>query len=156
GMILWEILAGKRLFKGVADVAVLQKIVNNQIPSPRTVKPELSERLEKICMKALAHKRDERYATAADLASDLEAGIEELAIRGSLREAGKLISKFFEAEQQKIKVLVEAQTSGNRLSQAGDFPSFDQKASSSGTRARLPVLDAPGTESFSNAREIGP
>src|SRR4051812_36002706 len=76
GMILWEMLAGRRLFKGVADVAVLQKIVNNQIPSPMTIKPDVPVRLEVICMKALAHDRNNRYATAADFAADLEDAIE--------------------------------------------------------------------------------
>ena len=34
GMILWEVLAGKRLFKGVPDVAILQKIVGRLRPEP--------------------------------------------------------------------------------------------------------------------------
>jgi serine/threonine-protein kinase len=157
GMIIWEILAGKRLFKGVADVAVLQKIVNNQIPSPRTVQPDVPERLEAICMKALAHDRNVRYATAADLAADLEAALDDLGMRGSLREAGKIISKFFEADQLKIKALVEAQTTSNRLSHEPHDPaSFDPRVTGSGPKARLPIIDAPGTESVSNAREIGP
>src|SRR4029079_12043872 len=33
GVMIWEALAGKRLFKGMNDIVVLQKIVNGQIPS---------------------------------------------------------------------------------------------------------------------------
>ena len=54
-------------------------------------------------MKALAHKRDDRYATAADMAADLEEAVEDLGLKGSLRDAGKLIEQFFAGDRAKIK-----------------------------------------------------
>ncbi len=83
GMILWEVLAGKRPFKGVPDVAILQKLVNGGIVSPTTVKEDIPAELERICMKALAHDRDERYATAADMGADLEKAIEDFSASGA-------------------------------------------------------------------------
>ena len=75
GMILWEMLTGRRMFKGVPDVAALQRIVSGDLPTVRSVVPDVPERLEQICAKALAQNRDVRYATAADMAADLEDAI---------------------------------------------------------------------------------
>ncbi len=150
GMILWEMLAAKRLFKGIPDVAVLQKIVNGTIPSPRTVSPDIAPELEAICMKALAHKRDDRYATAADMAADLEKAVDDLGLKGSVRDAGRLIDGFFAGEREKIKQLVETQAGSGRAS-IPDPATFDPRASTS--KPRLPVLDAQTVESFTGARE---
>jgi eukaryotic-like serine/threonine-protein kinase len=147
GMILWEMLVGKRLFKGMPDVAVLQKIVNGTVPSPSTANPDVSAELERVCMKALTHARDDRYATAADMAADLEKAVDDLGLKGSSRDTGKLIETFFASEREKIKQLVEAQTTQQRMSDPG---TFDPRATGSSLRlAKLPVLDHPTTEPHS-------
>src|SRR4051794_19400998 len=67
GVMLWEAATGKRLWKGVPDIPILQRLLSGEIPKPRTVRPEVPERLEAIIMKALAHRREDRYANAVDL-----------------------------------------------------------------------------------------
>jgi serine/threonine protein kinase len=145
GMILWEVLAGKRLFKGVPDVAVLQRIVNGSIPLPSTVNTEVRPELEAIAMKALAHNRDDRYATAADMAAALEAATDASGERGTVRDAGRLINEFFAGERAKIKSLVEAHANENGVGRrpTDDPTTFDPRLSGSGPR--LPVLDHPTT-----------
>jgi eukaryotic-like serine/threonine-protein kinase len=150
GMILWEMLVGKRLFKGMPDVAVLQKIVNGGIPSPRSVNPEIPATLEEICMKALAHQRDDRYATAADMAADLEKAVDDLGEKGSARDAGRLIDKFFAGEREKIKQLVEAHTAQSRATDPG---MFDPRTATSSRLGKLPVLDSPTVESTTGLRD---
>ena len=136
GMILWEVLAGKRLFKGVPDVAVLQKIVNGGIPSPRTIDPDVPEQLEAICMKALAHNREDRYATAAEMAAALEAATDASGERGSVRDAGRLIDEFFAGERAKIKQLVEAQTAQFQAADAAARPAAQRlRAQAAGPRS---------------------
>jgi serine/threonine-protein kinase len=149
GMILWEMLTGRRMFKGQPDVAVLQKIVNGDLPSPRTVAPDVPARLEEICMKALARDREKRFATAAEMAGEIEAALSEAAGKGSLRDVGKQLEAHFEADRQRIKQLVEAHHAGHRTM---DEPTTDGKRMSgtgSGPRSRLPVLDP---ESMSTQR----
>jgi serine/threonine-protein kinase len=158
GMVLWEVLAGRRMFKGVPDVAALQRIVSGDLPSPRSVQPLVPERLDALCMKALAPRREDRHESAAVLATDLEAAMDELGLKGSPREVGKLVEKYFESERARIKVLVEAHLSGVKPS---DDPTFDPRRSGTGTqsavggtgagsgsraRGRLPMIDAPATE----------
>ena len=146
GMILWEMITGKRMFKGLPDVAALQRIVNGDLPSPRTIIPGLSDRLEAVCLKALARDRDQRYATAAELASDLEDVVHDLGVRGSPRDVGRLISTAFEGERARIKQLVEASHAGARV--AEDAAS-EAKRTGSWSKPRLPVIEAPATESVS-------
>jgi serine/threonine-protein kinase len=154
GMILWEMLTGRRMFKGVPDVAVLQKIVNGDVPSPRTVVPDLPARLEEICMKALARDREKRFETAAEMASEIEAALAEAAGKGSLRDVGKMLETHFDADRQRIKQLVEAHHAGHRTMM--DEPTSDGRrikgGTGSGLRSHLPVIDAP--ESMSTRREL--
>jgi len=133
GMIIWEILAGRRLFKGVTDVAVLQRIVGNQIPSPRTVAPDVPERLEAICMKALAHRREDRHATAADLATELEEALDALACAAPCATPASWSRRTSRPISSRFKALVESQLSGSRIGHdAHDPATFDPVRSGSG------------------------
>src|SRR5262249_9083489 len=144
GLMMWEMLAGTRMFKGIPDVAILQRIVNATIPSPRSANPEVPDVLEGICMKALAHNREQRYATAADMAAELEQAVDELGLKGSVRDAGKIIDKFFASEREKIKQLVEAQAAD------GTAQTFTNSA-----RQKLPVFEPPTMEALSGPHAAG-
>lgn len=147
-VIMWEALAGRRMFKGLTDVVIIQKIVNGQLQSPRSVNPAVDERLDAVVMKALAHNREERYASAAEFAAAIEEALEAIGDRSSLRDAGKLIQAQFEPERARIKALVEAAlSSGPRGS--GEFPLGEVSSISklnlavgSGT---LPIIADPTT-----------
>jgi serine/threonine-protein kinase len=150
GMVLWEILAGKRLFKGLPDVAVLQRIIAGNVPSPRTEKSDVAAELEAICMKALAHDKDARFATAADMAAALEQVVEALGEKGTVRDAGKLIDQFFAGERVNIQKLVEEQAAAGRG--GVDIASFDPRRS--GPDA-LPILDEHHTSQTATPDKSG-
>lgn len=71
GIILYEVLTGRRLFRTDSEIATLTKIRDGEVPSPRGHRPDLSERLEQICMKALAKDPDQRYPSAQAMGEDL-------------------------------------------------------------------------------------
>ena len=148
GIMLWEALAGRRPFKGQNDVVILQKLVAGEIPSPGTVRDDIPELLEAICMKALAHDREERYATAEDMQRALEAALEKLGERPQLRAVGDLVTKTFADERQRIRGVIEAQMAGIRTT--GELPT-PELATGNRTAGRLalPRIDAPPTESGS-------
>jgi eukaryotic-like serine/threonine-protein kinase len=149
GIMLWEALAGRRPFKGHNDVVILQKLVAGEIPSPGTVREDIPELLEAICMKALAHDREERYATAEDMQRALEAALEKLGQRPQLRDVGDLVNKTFADERVRIRGVIEAQMANIRTS--GEFPTPEIVTSGNRTMGRLalPRIDAPPTESGS-------
>src|SRR5258708_5447298 len=113
GVMLWEAAAGERLWKSQSDATIMNKVLNGEIPSPREKRPELTEELERIVMKALAADRNMRYPTAADLEQDLENYLGGLGAEGRVtaRQIGKLVDKLFEDVRVRTKALVEAQLS---------------------------------------------
>ena len=85
GAVLWQACTGQRLWKGETDIKIFHKVVSGEIPSPRTVNPNVPEQLEEICMKALARNRDDRFASAMEMQSALEDFIEEERARFAAR-----------------------------------------------------------------------
>jgi len=67
GIILWEMLSGRRLFLGDTDYQTVKLVRDAQIPSLPNVPPQLEE----ILRTALARDRDLRYQTARDFGRDL-------------------------------------------------------------------------------------
>jgi serine/threonine protein kinase len=72
-IVLWELLTGERLFRGPGQTALPKNWLHTRIPSPREIVPEIPRRVDAIVMKALSRSPAERYATARDMALDLEA-----------------------------------------------------------------------------------
>lgn len=71
GIVLWELLAGDRLFVANNEINTLRKIRDCQIPSLRKINPNIHSELERIVQKALARDRNLRYQTGAALHRDL-------------------------------------------------------------------------------------
>ncbi len=71
GVILYELVVGKRLFRGTPEEA-RDAILNRPILLPSAVKPGLDPDLEKILLKAVDKNPDYRYQKAEDLVEDLE------------------------------------------------------------------------------------
>jgi len=73
GIILWELLAGKRLFMGDTDFATVKMVQQAQIPSLRAMRNDVPEDLERIIARSLARDLKLRYSSARDLGRDLTA-----------------------------------------------------------------------------------
>lgn len=71
GIILWELLAGRRLFQGDNDLETLQRVKQARIPGLAPLCADLHPELEAIVRRALAGDRDRRYATAREFGTDL-------------------------------------------------------------------------------------
>jgi serine/threonine protein kinase len=68
GVVLYELLTGVPAFKGSMEAEILQSVLNMQPRAPRSIRRSIPKDLEAICLKAMAKKPEERYATPADLA----------------------------------------------------------------------------------------
>jgi hypothetical protein len=71
GVLLYEAVVGVQPFHGEAVLDVMASVVNHDPIPPRDIKPLLPRGLEAVIMQCLAKDMDRRYASAADLASDL-------------------------------------------------------------------------------------
>jgi serine/threonine-protein kinase len=72
GATLFYLLAGKASVDGANLPEVLEKVQRGDIQSTRDINPSVPRPLEAICRKAMALKPEDRYASAADLATDVE------------------------------------------------------------------------------------
>ena len=90
GILLYEMTTGRRLFPGDTDFAVMSKIVDGVYVRPREVDPEYPPGLEAIIVRALQLEPEDRYPTAAEVQSEIEA----FARQSDLRVSPLTLSKF--------------------------------------------------------------
>ncbi|MCP3098261.1 protein kinase [Myxococcus sp. K15C18031901] len=62
GVVMWELLTGKRLFKGDSDLMTLRLVKDCQVPKPSQLNPKLPPGLDEVVLKALAPTPEARYA----------------------------------------------------------------------------------------------
>jgi len=74
-IVLWEALTGQRLFQGVDDGEVYAKVLLGHVEPPSLYAGGLSPALDAIVLRGLARERNDRYATARDMALALEAAV---------------------------------------------------------------------------------
>jgi serine/threonine protein kinase len=72
GIVLFEMLTGKRLFLGKNDVETLEKIRKAEVPPPSVFNSSVPPELDKIVLKALTKDREERYQWADEFGEDLK------------------------------------------------------------------------------------
>jgi len=89
GIILWELLAGRRLFMGESDLETVRMVQAARVPSIRELNRNVTPELEKVLMKALTEDPDQRYQRARDFGS---------ALNQLLFKVGRSVSSFDIAE----------------------------------------------------------
>ena len=75
GVVLFELLTGKKLFLDTTEMMVLKKVQNGEILNPREVNPDIDPALEKIILTSLNKDCNMRYQNAAAMIADLESFI---------------------------------------------------------------------------------
>ena len=80
GATLYEVLTGKNPFDGANVYEVLANVVAEEPIAPRRLDPRIPHDLETIVLKCLEKDRERRYASAKDLADDLDRFLEGEAI----------------------------------------------------------------------------
>jgi serine/threonine protein kinase len=72
GASLYYVLTRQAPFNGEDSVDVIVKVLKTNPPRPRELRPDLPEAVEAVILKAMAREKDQRYATAGEMADDLE------------------------------------------------------------------------------------
>ena len=75
GIILYETLTGRRLFKTDSEIATLKKIRDCDFDPPSRLNPAVPEELERITMKALTRYPEDRYQNAREMVDELQSYI---------------------------------------------------------------------------------
>ncbi|MDX2052448.1 MAG: protein kinase [Polyangiaceae bacterium] len=110
GVVLWECLAMRRLFKGSTDAATLQRSLTLEVPSPSYFRAEIPEALSAIALKALERNIAKRYQSASEMQEELEdwlAGQTRTSSRLALSHwLSTLFADFMDDENTRIRRLL--------------------------------------------------
>ena len=71
GCVLYEMLTGMPPFTGATRAAVLARVIADPVPPIRTALPSVPAALERVILKALAKRPQDRFANAAEFAAVL-------------------------------------------------------------------------------------
>jgi serine/threonine-protein kinase len=155
GILLWEMLSGKRLFKGANDLETFKLVRNAEVPDLRPLRGDVTDDVMRVLFKALARDPDQRYQTADSFARDLSIVLLRLGRPVSYQDLGKFVTEAADARARKKKAehKVDAAMMGDLIIDtlhefsAGDFDEIIAEVGSSrlGTRG---VESGPSDEAF--------
>ena len=100
GIMLWELLAGQRLFLGDTDFATVKKVQAAVIPSISQINKHVPPDLERIIAKALAREPNTRYATAKDLGLELSKFMFKFGVAVSTFDIARLVQGAMKERQK--------------------------------------------------------
>ncbi len=71
GIVLFEMLAGERLFSGDTDLTILEQVRDARSEAPSLKNPEVPKKVDQIVLKALAKNPQDRYQNASEMEKDI-------------------------------------------------------------------------------------
>ncbi|MEZ4394585.1 MAG: serine/threonine-protein kinase [Polyangiales bacterium] len=93
GIMLWEMLAGRKLFQGESDYATVKLVQQAMVPSIRSINPAVPEEMERILRVALAKDKRQRYPTAQAMGEELSSFLFSHQLRVTPLDVGRLVSE---------------------------------------------------------------
>src|SRR5690606_910143 len=98
GIIMWEAVVGRRLFKRASDLLTWKAIVEEPIPRPSKFRYDLPPELDAAIMRALERRREDRFPSAREMALSLERSIQSLGAPYTTLAISAEIEKAFAGE----------------------------------------------------------
>ena len=110
GIILHEMLTGRRLFKTDSDVKTLEKIKAGDVQPPSALNPAVPKRLDDLVLRALAVDREERFEDARALQTALLEFMYPATPDLTRENLGHFLTELFSAEIRGERDRLEAGT----------------------------------------------
>ena len=98
GILLWELLAGKRMYRKESDVPLLEQAKRAEIPPLPLKGLQNEEKLHALVKKALATNREDRYPTAGAMLREVDGFLSEAKLVASPLKLGDWLVESFGAE----------------------------------------------------------
>jgi serine/threonine protein kinase len=145
GIVLWELITGQRLFARGDPGATVTAVLSGFVKPPSVHRAEVSAALDALVLKALAPNREDRFASAREMAIALEACIPpasslkvgawvEIVAGDSLKERAQRLR---EAEESTgVNAVVDAAGLQRRLASVSQHPHTSASAS-------IPTIGSP-------------
>lgn len=95
GIILFELCTSRRLFRRANTFETYEAIIKCEVPDPRAINPNVSEKIAQVITKALAKNREDRFPTAEAMQEALELAMRRSGVRGSAMDLSRFIESNF-------------------------------------------------------------
>lgn len=122
GVVFWELLTGKRLFKRDTHMETMRAVGAAAIPAPSEIRPDLPPALDAIVLGALGRDRVDRYPDARAMADAIEAFLSETGRGVTRAEIGSFLDELFPGAADKKKQLVELTRKNDAAVPLGEDP----------------------------------
>lgn len=152
GVILWELIAGRRMWKDVDELDIIERLVTFKLPKLEEHDPTVSPELLDIVQRALAREREDRYPTAAAMREDLDRFLQKRGERMDASEIGKRLAQLFANERAEIQATIDRCLRGLSKSEETTARGLGDDA----LLEDIPMLTAPGAGSASGQRTQSP
>jgi serine/threonine-protein kinase len=154
GVLLYEMLTGRRLFNAVGDGAMMLQIVEGVIPPPHTINPDVPEALEAVVLRALERDLGKRFATGREMAKAIEQAMgHELFDEENI---AALMDEMFAEKRQKTRALLEyANRDDARISEAAGALQDDAGESLLGGGAKGTLKPRSGSAGIARVSSSG-
>lgn len=123
GIVLWEVLASRRLFKAENEAATLSRVVSEPIPNLHDLAPDVHPQISLVCMKALERDPDKRFSTCAQFADVLERAAAAVGKIAAPREVAAYVQEVIGTEISQQRDAVRAWLARSEPSQL-ERPNF--------------------------------
>lgn len=111
GVVLWEALVGRRLFKADNNGELLNRLLFGAIPAPSDFHPELAP-LDAVLARALHREPDQRFQTAAEFVEAIEAAATAVGGIAGQRAVGRVVKELLgpkiERESVRIRTAIDS------------------------------------------------
>lgn len=124
GILLWELLTGRRLYKRDTPEQTYDAITRQVAPPPSSYRLELPGSLDEITARALALHPDDRFATAAELSIALESALHREGLRAEAIDLRAFLEKHFARERGEHEDLLQRVRQGT-LASSSQSPLFE-------------------------------
>jgi hypothetical protein len=114
GVVAWEALSGRRLFRGENDADTLRRVMRTEIPSLAHAVPELGRSLDGILVRALANDPAARYPSVRTFAAELEARAVEAGLLGTSAEVAAALEQLLGDQLARRRAAVRSALLGGR------------------------------------------
>jgi serine/threonine protein kinase len=141
GIILYELLADKRMFEGEA-LHIYPRVRLAQYEPPEKLITNVPSKLYDILHRALAKEREDRYQSGGDMLADLEECIYQSDSRSNTRSLSRYIKSLFKEEFAAEELTLWAKS---QILSAGEAPDPEQSTATEqyGKTVVLPGIPAP-------------
>ncbi|MEZ4254644.1 MAG: serine/threonine-protein kinase [Polyangiales bacterium] len=150
GVVLWEMLAGRRLFKGDTEGETVALVLRGAVPALGEFRPDVSAELEAVIRRAVHRDQRERFPSAREFALALEACGAPVATH---EEVAMYVQRMVGTTLERRRAaLAELELNGGALGRVGGVEPHPESNAEDGVDLDAKTTVSPQAESSTDLR----